>query len=341
MATTKIADVVVPEIFNPYVQNITEEKSRLIASGALVRSTDMDRKLAGGGLTFQAPSWADLDNTDANVSTDDDTSSSTPLKTSAFKEIAVRKSRNQSWSAMNLTNELAGSNAMESIGNRVGAYWTRELQRTFVAIVNGVIKDNSAAPAASEHVVDDLQNDVSDTTYEEGVTDFRAGAFLDAAVTMGDSMDSLVMVMMHSVVYNRAQKNNLIDFIPDSEGRVNIPTFLGRLVIVDDGMPRTGNVYDTWLFGAGFMQWGVGTPDVPTEFDRLPAAGDGGGQDVLHNRVQWSLHPRGHQFAVTPPANGGPSNADTSGNLNHADSWLRVYPERKQINFARLVTREA
>jgi hypothetical protein len=34
------------------------------------------------------------------------------------------------------------------------------------------------------------------------------------------------------------QKNNLIDFIPDAEGHINIPTFLGRRVIVDDGMPN-------------------------------------------------------------------------------------------------------
>jgi hypothetical protein len=42
MALVQIADVVVPQIFNPYVQQITEEKSRLIQSGALVRDGAID-----------------------------------------------------------------------------------------------------------------------------------------------------------------------------------------------------------------------------------------------------------------------------------------------------------
>ena len=142
-------------------------------------------------------------------------------------------------------------------------------------------------------------------------------------------------------VYNRMQKNNLIDFIPDARGEVNIPTFLGREVIVDDGVPRTSNVYDTWLFGAGSTQMGMGSAKVPTEVDRKAGAGNGGGQDVLYNRVEWCLHPVGHAWSGTAP-NGGPANTGTAGDdLDEAGSWNRVYPERKQIKFARLVTREA
>jgi hypothetical protein len=42
MALVQIADVIVPEIFNPYTQQITEEKARLIQSGALVRDGAID-----------------------------------------------------------------------------------------------------------------------------------------------------------------------------------------------------------------------------------------------------------------------------------------------------------
>jgi hypothetical protein len=155
-------------------------------------------------------------------------------------------------------------------------------------------------------------------------------------------MQDLGLVFMHSIVYNRALKNNLIDFIPDSTNpaAIGIPTFLGRTVIVDDGTPRSSGVFETWLFGAGAVRIGMGSPKVPTEVDRKPAAGNGSGQDVLHNRVEWVIHPVGHRFAVASPAAGGPSNASTSGNLAHADSWARVFPERKQIKIARLITRE-
>ena len=83
----------------------------------------------------------------------------------------------------------------------------------------------------------------------------------------------------------------------------------------------------------------MGSPKVPTEVDRKPAAGNGGGQDILFNRTEWIIHPVGHAYAGTPP-NGGPSNASTTNNLAHADSWKRVFSERKQIRIARLITRE-
>lgn len=343
--TTLISDVIVPEIFTPYIQQETETKSRLIQSGAVVRDPFIDNLLAGGGLIFEVPSFKDLDDDDANVSTDaasdqytGGSGDSAPKKTGTAQETAVRLSRNQSWGSSALTSTLAGADPMESIAARVSMYWTRQLQKALIATMTGVFADNAAAPAGSEHVQGDLTNDISGT-YSAGVTDFSAAAFLDAAVTMGDSQEDLGMVMVHSIVYNRMQKNNLIDFIPDAEGRVIIPTFLGRIVIVDDNMPASGGTYETWLFGAGAVRLGVGTPDVPTEVDRKPDAGNGGGQEILYNRHEWSIHPTGHAFVGTA-ANGGPSNAATSNNLANAASWIRVFTERKQIKIARLITTE-
>ena len=60
--TVAISDIVVPNLFSPYVQVLTEEKSRLIQSGALGRSAALDAFLAGPGLTMSAPRWKDLDN---------------------------------------------------------------------------------------------------------------------------------------------------------------------------------------------------------------------------------------------------------------------------------------
>lgn len=365
--TVKITDIIVPEIFTPYVQQMTEEKARLIQSGVLARNALMDNLLAGGGLTFNVPSFKDLDNDADNVSTDDiaallkayatsatwgsitsgtTLTDSLPNKISTSQEIAVRLNRNNSWSSMDLASQLAGADPMDAIASRVAYYWVRRLQAAFIATIQGVSKDNGVNDSG------DYANDIASTTFVDGVTNFSAEAYLDAKLTMGDSQDMLSAVMVHSVVYNRMQKNNLIDFIPDARGEVQIPTFLGAEVIVDDGMPNgtstvlgdgtAGNAgtYETWLFGMGAAQLGIGSPKVPTETQRLPAAGNGGGQEVLYSRQEWSIHPVGHAYIGTP-ASGGPSNAATSNNLNIAGSWNRVYPERKQIKFARLITREA
>lgn len=364
---TLVSDVVVPEIFTPYVQQMTEEKTRLIQSGVLARNSLMDTLLAGGGLTFNVPSWRDLDNDSENVSTDAtaDTfghilngtsidlagalsalSDSRPKATGSDTEVAVRLNRNQSWASSDLSADLAGEDPMDSIASRVSNYWARRMQAAFVATINGISKDNGANDSG------DYASEIVGSSFVDGVTNFSAEAMLDAALTMGDSQEDLTAIMVHSVVYNRMQKNNLIDFIPDARGETVIPFFLGRMVIVDDGVPSgtsvvradgsagTSGMYETWLFGAGAVQLGVGNAKVPTAVTREEKAGNGGGQEVLYSRVVWSLHPVGHAYTGTAP-NGGPSNAATTNNLNIATSWNRVYPERKMIKFARLITREA
>jgi len=337
--TVRVADVIVPEIFTPYVQILTEEKSRLIRSGAVMRDPALDAFLAGGGLTQNAPSWRDLDNDADNVSSDDPAATSTPNKIGTANEIVVRLSRNQSWKTADLTSALAGSDPATAIANRVSDYWVRRLQAMYVASMKGVFADNAAAPAGTEHTQNDMTHDVSGGGYVDGVTNFSAEAFIDAAVTMGDSMNDLGIVFVHSIVFARMQKNNMIDMVPDATQTIMIPTFLGREVIVDDGMPFTGGVFESWLFGAGAVRLGMGSPKVPTETDRLPAEGNGAGTEVLYNRTEWCVHPVGHKYAGTP-ADGGPSNASTSNNLANAGSWQRVYSERKQIKIARLITRE-
>lgn len=359
MSAVQVSDVVVPEVFGPYTQVLTAEKSNIIQSGVLTVNPILNTLLAGGGQTFTVPSWQDLDASDStgseNVATDDiadiqsasfengtpldaNRGDATPQKISTATEVAARMVRNQSWSTTQLAGELAGSDPMNAISTRVAYYWTRRLQRMFVAVWNGIIADNLLAPDSGDtHTQYDLINDISGSSFIDGVTNFSAEAFLDACVTMGDNMEALTAVMVHSVVYARMQKNNLIDFIPDSNGVINIPTFCGRRVLVDDGMPRTDSVYDAWIFGAGAAQLGEAAHENPTEVSREALAGNGNGQEILTTRRIYCIHPTGHAYVQGTIASGGPSNT----NLATAANWARHYPERKQIKFAVLRTREA
>lgn len=353
MAEVRVADVVVPEIFAPYVQTLTEQKTALIDSGVVVRDEALDGFLAGGGRTFNAPSWRDTDD-DSNiladrVSSDDPAQIAVPNKIQTNQEIAARLSRNQSWKSMDLTAALAGSDPSNAIANRVAAYWRRRLQAVFVATWQGIFADNAQVTPNDDPRVgitnnaaqDDLTVDISGGGFVAGVTDFSAEAFIDAITTAGDSQGDFVAVMMHSIVFSKAQKNNLIDFVPDSTNMdaADIPTFLGRRVIVDDTMPNAAGVFDTWIFGASASRWGVGNPKVPAEVERKPEQGNGGGGEELYSRIEWAMHPVGHRWldAVVANSDGGPTNAEIADGTNN---WARTFPERKQIKAARLVTRE-
>lgn len=340
MAVTKLADLVIPVQYLPYIQQETEVKSRLVQSGVLVPDAALDAALVGGGKTFSEPSFRDLPDDADNVSSNNDGTTATASKITTSEEIQVRLSRNAVWSSMDLANDIAGSDPLQSVITRASSYRARRLQDAFIATIKGVFADNAAAPSASEHVLNDMTVDISGSSFSDGITNFSAEAVIDAKLTMGDSMQDLGLICVHSVVYGRMQKNNLIDMIPDSLGQYNIPTFNGMLVIVDDSMPVSTGVYNTWLFGRGAVRLGQGNARVPMETYRLPLAGNGGGQESLIHRWEWIIHPVGYKYAGAAP-NGGPSNAATSNELAHAGSWQRVFPERKQIKIARLITREA
>lgn len=336
MGYTAISDVIVPSVFAPYVQTLTEEKSKLIASTAMAPDAQFAQQLAGGGLLFQAPSWKDLDNTAANASSDNSGSSATPLNIGTFQEKYPRVSRNQVWGAADLAGELAGSDPMNAIANRIAAYWAREFQRTAVAILKGIFADNAANDSG------DMTKDISGAGYTAGVTDFSAEAFIDMLDTIGDSEEDLVVVIMHSKVFNRARKNNLIDFVSDSTNpnAIRIPTFLGRMVLVDDTMPKTGNIYTTYAFGSGFFRFAEGRPKVPVAVDRNELQGNGAGTEFIVTRREFCMHPRGFSYVGSSP-NSGPTNGTGANEFGAAASWNREVPERKQAKVASLITREA
>jgi hypothetical protein len=358
--STTISDVIVPAVFTPYTQQLTMEKTAIVQSGIAARDDFLDNLLAGGGLTFTVPSWQDIGDPAENVSSDDPDTTSTPNATQTSGEVAVRLSRNSSWSTMRLATALAGADPMQSIASRVSDYWVRRLQRAFVGAAQGVFATNALSDPtlgrssgkglnAAYGAQNDLTNSIIGSGYSAGVTDFSAEAFIDTCTLLGDAAEDVTAVFMHSVVYSRAQKNNLIDFIPDAEGHINIPTFLGRRVIVDDGMPNPAGdstngahtatgIYHSWLVGPASFRLGVGTPVVPTEVFRYPDRGNGAGSDILYNRVEWCLHPVGHAWVgASPVYEGGPTNAQ----LAASGSFVRVFPERKQIKLARLISRES
>lgn len=346
---TLITDIIEPAIFTPYVQKITEEKAEFVQSGILQQSSQIASFLAGGGLVETRPTWKDLDNDAENVATEDlsflySGTPATPSKITTYSEVLVRLTRTKQWSAHKLQDFISGSDAMAAIGGRVGFWESRRLQAAVLATVAGVLADNDAAPGGSDtHTAGDLTFDASGGGFVSGVTNFTAENLLDAKQTMGDSQGDLKILAVHSAVYNRMLKNDLIDFRPDSAQGAALGSFQGMRLVVDDGMPKSGNVYHSYLFAPGALEYSFGDMPRATEIQWLPDAGKGLGQEVLYRRWALCIHPMGHAYTGSQSAKGGPANGDasTANTLAHAASWSRRCPERKMVKFARLITREA
>lgn len=322
MAVVQIADVVVPSQFTSYLISNTMEKTALVQSGVAARNGVIQAQLSAGADQFTVPHWNDLGNDEADIVNDDPTAASTPKKIDAGKQQVRKSFLHQSWSAMNLASELSGDDALARIQARAVAYWERQMQRRLIASLNGILADNVANDAG------DMVNDISAGVGAAAL--FSASAVIDTAATLGDAMRGLSAIGMHSDTYTAALKADLIATERDSSGGF-IQTFRGLAIIVDDSMPVATDVYTSVLFGAGAVGYGLSAPRVAegTEIENKPSAGNGGGQQILHSRVNLAIHPAGFRWLEGSVAADSPTIAE----LALATNWDRVF-ERKAIPLA-------
>jgi len=309
MAETKLADVIVPEVWNDYFQEKTAERSALLNSGITYTDAEIQKRANGGGEFVRLPFFADLTGDDEAGGKGYDGDPLTIDKIGTSLDIAVKIFRAKMWGATDFAGLLSGADPMGAIADRVIAFWERKRQAALIAALKGVF----GGALSSTHVLDISGNDGA-----AGVID--AASTIDAGAKLGDVAGELAAIAMHSATYAKLQKDQLIEYIEPSDAKVRIPTYLSKRVIVDDGLPVDTDVYTTYLFAAGAVAYARITHDVVTvETDRDTA----GGVDTLTSREAFILHPRGVKWAVTTP---NPDNAT----LATAGNWARVY-EPKNI----------
>jgi hypothetical protein len=333
MAITQLTDVIIPEVYQTYAAVNSPEKTALYQSGIIVSNSGLNAKANEGGETLNVPFWKDLDASAAPNLSNDTEDVATPQKVDAGRQIARVAYVNQGYKSADLTGEIAGSDPMQQVRNRFGTYWMKQWQRRLIASTNGILADNIANDAG-DMVIDVAANATGSVTAD---TRFNRDVFTDAVFTMGDSSTDLSAIGVHSQVLQQMVKNDDIVYMPDSTGKLTIPTYMGLRVIVDDGMTVTagttsGFKYTSVLFGAGAFGYGEGTAKTPVELDRGAAQGNGGGVETLWERKTWLLHPFGFATGTAPAAV-----TYSLAELSAAASWDRVV-ERKSVPLAYLVT---
>jgi hypothetical protein len=307
----------------------TAELSTFGQCGVVASDPTMDSLAAGGGLTVNMPFWTDLTNTTRQLLNVDGTTALTVYGIASAVDIAAIQTDAQVWGSNILAGLEAGSDPMEATASLIGGYWARMDELQVIASVKGVL----AAASMSGNLTDISSTSIANVT---DATTLNGRTFIDALQLLGDRADRLTTVAMHSATESALRKLDLIDFIPDSEGKSVIRTFQGRRVVVDDNMPRVaggvdGYVYTTVLFGPGAfargqsalggmpLKGGFGTHGL--EYGRTPLASS----DFLINRRRYILHPRGVKWIGTASGS-----SPTDVELAVGTNWERVY-EAKNV----------
>lgn len=324
MATTQFSDMIVPQEWNDYIELTTTEKSRLFQSGLLADLTAEVGAQLESPLVHM-PFFNDLDASDDHAEVImDDTKDIEIDGITVGMDIAVKVMGVKAYGATDLAKDLSGADPLTAIQNRFANFWARRFQQQTLAVLDGAL--GSAGLEDHVHDISDLDGDAAK---------FDPDSFVDASFLLGDESGGLQAVAVHSHTLKAMVKADMIDYLQHpSDTNLQIPFYMGKEVIVDDGMPVTGTgadrVYTSYIFGPGALGYASKAPKVPVEDVRMALKGMG--QDAIINRKQWVIHPRGVKWKGNSRLAAGPSLSE----LRNSANWERVY-ETKLIRMVKFV----
>jgi len=312
---TRVSDIIIPEIYARYLTEESIYKNSFLRSGIMVNSPQVSALVGGGGSIYNMPFFQQL------------TGSPQPIQSDTTMA-ARRLMFGRGWSTEELASALAGEDIAGAIKGMVGDYWNRFLNNVLFSTVKGVIADNVDNDSG------DLVNDITTSGTPGSSNKFNSDSVIDTVAKQGDRMDMFAGIVMNSVVYAQAQKNDLIDFIPDSQQGGIMASFMGLRVIVDDGLTADtdglNSEYWTVLFRPGAILYGESANNItPFETDREAADSE----DRIFTRRQFTMHPTGFRWIDNSVA----SDMPTKSEIEEAGNWDRVY-EKKNCGFAVMIS---
>jgi len=335
MATLR-SDIIIPEVFTPYVIEQTTFRDAFLASGVVQPMAELNA--TEGGDFINVPFWK------ANLSGDfevlSDSSSLTPGKIQADKQVGVILHRGRAFEARDLAALAAGSDPMAAIGAKIADYIANQRQKDLLSCLAGVfgsIGSTSSSAAFFPLTIDGESGDTPTTLSPRHVAEARS--------LLGDQGDKLAAVAMHSKVYYDLVERKAIDYVTETDARLTssvtdfvggsiagaygnptVPTYMGLRVIVSDDVQTDGSgsstEYATYFFTQGAIASGEQMA-MQTETDRDILAKS----DAMSINLHYCYHPVGAKWGVT-------TSNPTRAQLATVGNWSKVY-ETKNLGIVR------
>ena len=338
MATLR-SDIIIPEVFTPYVIEQTTQRDAFLASGVVQPLAELNA--TEGGDFINVPFWKANLSGDFEVLTD--STSLTPGKITADKQVGVILHRGRAFESRDLAALAAGADPMAAIGAKIADYVAHQRQKDLLACLAGVfgaVEDTTGA-AFIDLTIDGGTGDTPTVLSPRHVAEAKS--------LLGDQGDKLTAIAMHSKVYYDLVERKAIDYVtaadvratPDSSmpdafggsiaaayaGNVNVPTYCGLRVIISDDVQTSGSgsstEYATYFFTQGAIASGEQMA-MQTETDRDILAKS----DAMSIDLHYCYHPVGAKYVTSAGTNPNRTVLATVG------SWTKVY-ETKNIGIVR------
>lgn len=314
MGYTKVADVIEPSVFTPYLIQKTTETNAFLASG--IATPDENITIDRGGRTVNLPFWKDLAGTNEVLS---DSAALTVNKVDAFADIAAIHARGVAYGFNNLAGLIAGDDPMRVIADKLAGRWSKDIEKVLINTLDGIFGVADLSDSVSDHSADVLTSSI----------------MTQAMFLLGDNFEKITAIAMHSAVLAKLQELDLVQtFQPSAQTTIRL--YAGRRIIVDDALaPTTGTggakIFPVYFFGEGSFAFNENTAasTVKTDEDILEDT------VVVASRRVFTMHPRGVKW-VGNAAGLTPTDAE----LATAANWALV-EDRKNVAISKLLVKVA
>ena len=321
-----------PEAFGRYVDRIPNlKRNELLKSGALVSRNDLNALFDEQTGSFYAtvPVRGLIDGEAQNYDGETDVETTT---TTTYSQGMIVVGRMKAWTEKDFSQDItSGVNFMDNVAAQVAEYWDGVDQDTLLSVLNGIF---SMTGAENKKFVDNHTYDITKAT------DTKVGATtLNNAIqkACGDNKKAFSLAIMHSQVATNLENLQVLEYLKytDANGiqrSLEIATWNGRLVIVDDSMPTAelegSTQYTTYVLGKGAFEYANVGCKVPYEMDRNPYKN--GGVETLITRQRKVFAPKGISFTKKSVAKLSPTKAELENGANW--SLIKDASESKTIN---------
>ena len=353
-----------PEAFGAYMEAVPNVKlNKLRESKAVVsdkRLEDLFKNNTQTGTTYGTLPYFGLIGGEA-LNYDGETDI-VPQSTTSFKQGVFTYGRMQAWTEADFSYDVTGGvDFMANVRSQVMDYWNNVDQDVLLSILKGVFSmqatGSSKVLAANKKFVDNHTFDISQSGTDTATTEeMKVGpTSLNACIqkACGDNKKKFSLILCHSEVATNLENLNLLAYLKytDEKGierELELGTWNGRLVVVDDSMPvevvKKGgggaavNIYTSYVLGEGAIGFNEVGAKVPYEVKR--DAFKNGGEDTLISRRRNAVSVSGISYTQATQSKNSPTNAE----LATGNNWTLINDGTdciadKAVPIARIISR--
>lgn len=223
--------------FGKYVDIVPKlKKNELVKSRALQPNSQIKQAFSGqtGVVYATIPMYGRIDGTPVNY---DGNTDITATSTTTYERGVVVIGRAKAWVEKDFSEDATdGAGFMSNVARQVAEYWDEIDQDTLLAILEGIF---SMTGAENLKFVNGHTYKITDLV--KGVVE---GSTLNSAIqkASGDKKSKFTISIMHSAIATNLENLKLLAYMKytDANGierQLELATWNGRSVIIDDGMP--------------------------------------------------------------------------------------------------------